>query len=441
MKEMDFDQVIKELLDELKLTKHNYDKKWRYYKGDHDILHKNIVSDPMKSDMRVYFNYCRKMVQNSVGYLLGKPVNYNSKTDNKEFLSILDYYFSQWEHNHNISLKIASSINGHAYEVNFINSEGDFQCAVYHPSEMIVLYDNTVENRICLAVRKYKIRFDKNEYIDVWDNTHYRNYRINGEAFELLDEKQHLFSRCPVRELRNNDSRKSTFEDIMRIVDLYNAIHSASAQEIMDHRNAYLVFQNANIEVDEAKKMRDNGIIVLPNQQSKVYWLTKDINASFVKDELKMLQDEMYIQSQQVNLNENFQSNTSGVSIRLKLQELENQSAIAESHFDKVLKDRLRFFCEYIKMKKNKEFDYKDINITFTRNVPVDEVAIAQMVANLNGIVPHEDLLARLPFIANPSAAMEKLLKQNENSDISKKTKSDLVIIPANENSVEPTEF
>ncbi|PRS66543.1 phage portal protein [Bacillus pumilus] len=435
------EEIIKKLLDELQLTKPNYDKKWRYYSGDHDILHKRIANDPMKNDMRVYFNYCRKMVQNSVGYLLGKPVSYNSKTDNKEFLSLIDYNFNTWEHNHNIKLKIISSINGHAYEVSFINSEGDFQCAVYHPSEMIVLHDNSVENRITLAVRKYKVKFDDSEYIDVWDDTHFRNYKINGGNYELLDEKKHRFSRCPVRELRNNDSKKSTFEDIMRIVDIYNSIHSANAQEIMDHRNAYLVLQNCKIELEEAKKMRDNGILMLPNPQAKAYWLTKDINANFVKDELQMLQDEIYAQSHQVNLNENFQSNTSGVTIRLKLQELENQSAISESDFDQLLKSRLKLFCEYLKVSENKEFDYKDIAISFTRNVPVDDVANAQMVAALNGIVPHEDLLGKLSFISNPSAAYERLLKQLENSKDVTSGNSDLIVIPAHEDPVDPTGF
>ncbi|MGM0967033.1 MAG: phage portal protein [Bacillota bacterium] len=439
----DKEEIINKLLDELKLTKPNYDKKWRYYNGDHDILHKRIANDPMKNDMRVYFNYCRKMVQNSVGYLLGKPVSYNSKTDNKEFLSLIDYNFNTWEHNHNIKLKIISSINGHAYEVSFINSEGDFQCAVYHPSEMIVLHDNSVENRITLAVRKYKVKFDDSEYIDVWDDTHFRNYKINGGTFELLQEKPHRFSRCPVRELKNNDSKKSTFEDIMKIIDIYNAILSVSAQEIMDHRNSYLVFKNCNITMKDAKEMRENGIIQLPNPNSEVEWLTKDINATFLKDVLQLFQDEIYAQSHQVNLNENFQSNTSGVTIRLKLQELENQSAISESDFDQLLKTRLKLFCEYLALKdiKNRKFDYKDIAISFTRNVPVDDVANAQMVATLNGIVPHEDLLSRLSFISNPSASLEKLQKQLENSKDTTSDKADVLVIPAHEDPVDPTGF
>ncbi|MGJ3545446.1 phage portal protein [Bacillus subtilis] len=408
------EQLITKMLDHLRLNQGHHEKLKRYYLGDHDILHSKTAKDPLKADMRAYFNYCRKMVQNSVGYLLGKPVNYGSKTENKEFISNIDYYFSNWEHAHNIKLKIEASIHGYAYEANYINSEGDFECAAYSPLEMIVLHDGTIENKVSLAIRKYKVQFDETEYVEVWDDTFYSNYKLSGGKLLLLERKRHRFSRCPVRELKNNDIKKSTFEDIIKIIDMYNAIHANAANELVDHRNSYLVFTNCNVEFEDAKKMKENGIIILPHDKAEVKWLTKDLHGTFVKDMLKQWQDEMYIQSNQVNLNENFQSNTSGVSIRLKLQELENQSAIAESHFEKVLKDRLKFFCEFLYLKKQAEFDYKDVNVAFTRNVPVDEVAIAQMVSTLSGLVPHEDLLSRLPFIQNPSASMQKLIKQHE---------------------------
>lgn len=405
------DEIILKLIEKIDLNKSKYSKLERYYNGDHDILHEPGKTDPTKSDMRAYFNYCRKMVQNTVGYILGKPVNYSSKTGNKEFIDLIDYYFSPWEKEHNINLKLKSSIHGSVYEVSFINTKGEFQCTYFSPLEMIVLHDGSVDSKVSLAVRKYKMEFDENEYVEVWDNANYYKYILNN-GLTLLEQKPHRFSRCPVRKLKNNDSEKSTFDDIVRIIDMYNSLHSISVQEAIDFRNAYLVLKNCTLSQEEAQKMKENGIIILPNEKASAEWLVKNPNSQFFKDLLDNLKNEIFVQSQQVDMNINFQSNTSGVSVRLKLQELENQSAISESIFEKVLKDRLEFFCEWLRIAKNKEFDPRDINISFTRNVPVDEVGVAQMVRDLQGIVPNEELLSWLPRVSNPSASIKKLKEE-----------------------------
>ncbi|PLS04029.1 phage portal protein [Neobacillus cucumis] len=414
---MNQDEIILKLIENIDLHKPHHTKLKHYYDGKHDILFEKGKSDPTKSDMRAYFNYAHKMVQNQVGYILGKPVNYTSKGDNKEFLNLIDYYFSPWEKEHNINLKLKSAIHGFAYEVSFINTNGDFQCTHFSPLEMAVLHDSSVDSKVSLAVRKYKLQFDDTEYVEVWDNINYTRYSNSGQL-ALLERKPHRFSRCPVRKLKNNDNEKSTYADIIKIIDMYNALHSVSVQEMMDFRNAYLVLSNCELDQETAQKMKENGIIILPNEKAKAEWLTKNPNSQFFKDLLDNLKDEIYIQSNQVNLNESFQSNTSGVAIRLKLQELENQSAIAESIFERVLKDRLSFFCEFLKIAENKEYDFKDINIAFTRNVPVDEASIVTMVRELQGIVPQEELLSWLPRISNPAVSIKKLKEEQDSTGI-----------------------
>ncbi|MGD6831426.1 phage portal protein [Sutcliffiella halmapala] len=412
------EELILKLLDELELKKPKYQKLQDYYEGNHKILHDKSKVDNTRHDERTYFNYCRKTVQNYTGYLLGKPINYSSKSGNKEFLDTIDKYFSHWEKDHNINLKQLTEVFGLAYEVSYVDKEGEFQSTYFSPLEMIVLHDGSIDRNVSLAVRKYYKPYDETEYVDVWDIDFYTTYVLKGRDLVQLEQKKHLFSRCPVSEVPNNELKKSAFEDIVRIVDIYNNIHSTAANEILDHRSAYLVIENAELSPEEAVKMKENGILIVP-QGSKVYWATKNINGSFVKDMLKDWQDEIYIQTNQVNLNENFQSNTSGVSIRLKLQELENISAIKETIFEKAIRKRLRLFCEWLKIAQNKEYDYRDISISFVRNVPVDEKAIADMVVQLQGILPNEELITWLPRVTNPNASIEKLALERETSSLS----------------------
>lgn len=49
----------------------------------------------------------------------------------------------------------------------------------------------------------------------------------------------------------------------------------------------------------------------------------------------------------------------------------------------KVLKQRLRNFFLFIQKKTGKYFDYRDIAIKFTRNLPVDLATTAQIITQL----------------------------------------------------------
>ncbi|WP_117161444.1 phage portal protein [Paraliobacillus sp. X-1268] len=407
------DELILKLLKELDKQRPKYTKLLNYYEGKHKILYDKAKVDETRADERAFFNYCRKTVQNYTGYLLGKAINYTSRSNDKEFLNTIELYFSHWEKSHNISLKQQTEIFGHAFEVSFVNTDGQFQSTYFNPLEMIALHDGSIDRNISVGVRKYKVEYDDTEYVDVWDSDEYCRYTLNGQVLKLIEQKTHFFSNCPVTEVANNDSKKSAFEDIIPIVDIYNRIQSTAANEIEDHRQAYLVIENADLTQEAAQKMKENGIILTP-AGAKVYWATKTGNGSFVKDMLKDWQDEIYIQTNQVNLNENFSSNTSGVSIRLKLQELENISAIKESIFEKTLKKRLKLFCEWLDKAKNKQYDWRDIQVSFTRNVPVDEASIVTMVKELQGILPNEELISWLPRVTNPPVSIERLKEEKD---------------------------
>jgi hypothetical protein len=93
--------IILECLNELNqaaLTKQTYSN---YYNGDHAIL-KDYAMQESRSNRKLIFNFPRKFVDNEVGYILGKPVNYVSKSDNDVVVHKLDLNMSHWEKEHNI---------------------------------------------------------------------------------------------------------------------------------------------------------------------------------------------------------------------------------------------------------------------------------------------------------------------------------------------------
>jgi len=247
--------------------------------------------------------------------------------------------------------------------------------------------------------------------MDVYTDSEILHYElgsnINKTTLNLIGSHEHIFGRVPVTICLANSEKKSGFQDVLSLFDAYNVLNSDLVNEIADHRNAYLVIENAKIEEEDLLKMKSMGIIQVP-LGGKVSWLTKDINDSFVKNELENIESKIYDLMDEVNFNQNWAANTSSVALRNKLLNLENRVAIREAIMEKVIKQRLRNLFIYLQKKEGKAFDYRDIAVKFTRNLPTDLVGLADVIVKLKDICSQETLLTLLPFVENPKVELQK---------------------------------
>lgn len=398
-----------------------------YYEGNHNIL-KNYTMQDSRSNMKLVFNYPRKFVDNEVGFLLGKPVNCISKSDDENIINSIDINTSHWEKEHNINLRKQSEIFGESYELNYINEEGEFSATILNPLNCFVLEDGTAERNAVLAIHKFSKQFDDKEYLDVYTDSEILHYQIGtvsetGIAYsegelQFLGSHNHIFERVPVIVCPANSEKKSGFQDIISLFDAYNALNSDLVNEIADHRNAYLVIENAKLEEEDLGNMKKMGIIQVPNG-AKVYWLTKDINDSFVKNELDNIERKIYDLMDEVNFNENWASNTSSLALRNKLLNLENRVSMREAIMEKVIRQRLKNLFIFLSKKEGKQYDYRDVAVKFTRNLPTDLTGLADVIVKLENVCSQETLLALLPFVESPKLELNKYKNEQEQVDVS----------------------
>lgn len=153
-----------------------------YYKGEHSII-KNYQMQDSRSNMKLVFNYPRKFAENEVGYLLGKPVNYVSESDDGAIINSIDLNISHWDKEHNINLRKQSEIYGEAYELNYINTDGEFAATVLNPLNCFVLEDGTAERKALLAIHKFTKHFDDKA-------VHRNNQSIKGIGSIILTPEQ-----------------------------------------------------------------------------------------------------------------------------------------------------------------------------------------------------------------------------------------------------------
>ncbi|MGW8957357.1 phage portal protein [Paenibacillus sp. NPDC055715] len=412
------EQIILDCLNELQSTALAKQKYSDYYNGQHAIL-KNYAMQESRSNQKLIFNFPRKFVDNEVGYLLGKPVNYVSKSDQDEAIHNIDVHMSHWDKEHNLQLRKQSEIFGESFELNYIDSDGQFSATVLSPLNAYVLEDGTAERNVLLGLHKFTKRFDKQVYLDVYTDHEILHYTISSDSkpnqskqnqspeLKYIGKHNHIFGRVPLISCPANTERKSGFQDVISLFDAYNALNSDLVNEIADHRNAYLVIENAKLEAEDLLNMKKMGIIQVP-AGGKVSWLTKEINDSFVKNELDNIERKIFDMMDQVNFNENWASNTSSLALRNKLLNLENRVAMREALMEKAIKQRLRNFFTFLHIKEGVQYDYRDIAVKFTRNLPTDLVGMADVIVKLKEVVSQETLLTLLPFVENPKLEFNK---------------------------------
>ena len=131
------------------------------------------------------------------------------------------------------------------------------------------------------------------------------------------------------------------------------------------------------------------------------------------------LQTDIHKFSNVPNMSEkNFVGNASGVAIKYKLIELKQIRSRKEREFKKALQRRIELIGGMLKTKSIEAVDFRDVEITFTANIPANIQEQAQIVKDLNGIISQKRRLLLLPFIEDPVAEIEELKNEQEESQI-----------------------
>ena len=79
----------------------------------------------------------------------------------------------------------------------------------------------------------------------------------------------------------------------------------------------------------------------------------------------------------------------------------------------KALQRRVEIICGIASLKLGENV-FRDIQITFQRNVPQDITTVINLVNSLQGVVSDATLLSQLPFVTDVQSEIDAVKKQKE---------------------------
>lgn len=391
-----------------------------YYLGRHVILNKPQRSNNAPNN-KVVANYCEYITDMSTGFFMGKPIAYTSASKNEEEVKALqDIFKYNDEAAHNLRLAEEASITGAAYEVLYMDEDAQIRFSAIPSEELMMVYDASLEEKVLCAIRLFRV-YDPSgatyqDYADVYDKQYVTHYYYNsGQLVQIAEPELHYFDDVPVIEYLNNREERGDFEGVITLVDAYNKAQSLTLDDMEDFTDAYLVLKGmGGTTGDDVAELRRNKVLSL-DEGGGAEWLIKNLNDTYIENIKTRLQRDIHKFSSVPDMSdEAFAGNSTGVAIKYKLIGLEQIRSRKERGFKKGLQRRIELIAGMLKIKGSADIDFRDIEITFTANLPANDVEQANIVKTLYGLVSQKRLLSLLPFVTDPVEELDELHKEQE---------------------------
>lgn len=405
--------LVKKVYGSYYVFKNIYTKMYQYYKGDTDAIKKYLFITE-RSNLKINVNYIKKFIKEEVAYTLGNDITYESRNDNESVVKDIEYYTAHWNELHDTDVMKYLLIFTKVYELYYIDDKADFCSKIIKPTDGYAYYDKA-SGKILFFIHAFKNDFDNTTtYVDVYTDD--LIYHFDAKFNEIASPTTNIFGEVPVTigELTDENIDDSLYKDMKGLQDAFETNLSDIGNEISDFRNAYLLFKNAQIDPKEVGDMKKLGVIKFPESSNgDAQWLIKNINDTFIQNTLDRYHDTMYEIACHINHNEKLQSNLSGITLRSRLIVLENKCGLEIKAHKNIVKNRIRFLFIYLDLKKNKMYDYKDVKALYTPNIPSDDLATAQMLAQIpERIISKDTARGLFSFVNNKVAEAEKVKKE-----------------------------
>ena len=385
-----------------------------YYDGKQAILSKSY-SDASKPCNRTVINYCRNITDSYTGYMATPGhISYMSDEDIEEVMDILRYNDYQAEDS---DLLLDALIYGVAAELMYLDAKSQVRFRLIDPTQCFGVYDDSLTGDLMYFVRMYKESdWDSSDtyIVKVYTDSEIRTYRMTGESGYLIlagAPEPHYFSQCPANIFVMPDE-KSIFDCVVGLQDAANELLSCEIDDYSAFVDAYMILMGVDAEEDDIAKMKKNRVLLLPEGATANY-LTKNSNDTQIENILKRIHESIYRIAQCPDFSsESFVGGvSSGIAIQYRLTGMETRACKIEAEMKKALQRRIEVISGIASLKLG-ESVFRDIQITFKRNIPEDTTAIINLVNALKGTVSDATLLAQIPFITDVNAELEAVQEQ-----------------------------
>lgn len=383
-----------------------------------------------KADHRAAHNFAKIINTFDVGYNTGIPIKKIS--DNDKVNEIIQEYDKQ-----NDIAALDSELwrdmkkYGRAYELQYRNKDDEDRSVISSVFETFVCYGLDVERTPLFAVRYLKYRLGDREkvVISVYTDSEIITYRPTTMAsLRLVEEKreQHQWGEVPITEYSPNRYRMGGYEDVIPLIDLYDAAQSDTANYMTDFNDATLVISGdldlGKYSVDDYIKMKRNNLLLLRNginpdgsrSETSAGYIYKEYDVNGTEAYKDRLQSDIHKISFVPDLTDKeFSGTQSGEAMKYKIFGFLQDVSTSQRGFAKGLMRRYRLLLNIKKyVRESSGANLEGLEIKYTPNLPKAVFDELKAIIDAGGEISQETLLSLASFIEDVQAEIGRVKEE-----------------------------
>lgn len=414
-----------------------------YYRGwDEGVLETgNRRAQEGYADYRLTHPFAQEIADFQTSFSVGNPIGVEAESEHDALDAVNDYNDINTLNN---DLFLDMTKYGRAVELTY--RDGDNERIVrLDPLNTFVIYSNDVDPYPIMAVRlSERMVIDqttqvgvvlpnpiKKYIVEYWtEDTHaVSNEIVLADNFKIAYTEGLVT--MPVVEYWNNTLRTGDYENVIPLIDAYDAAQSDTANYMTDMNDAILTIKgdidslfdgadlminpddkDAAIKLAKAKQemlneMKNARMLLLKSGISATGTQTS-VDANYIYKQYDVQGVEAYKTRLYKNIHafsrtpdvsdDNFASNASGVAMKYKQLGVIQLAATKRRQFEKGLYRRYKIIQTLENAVSGKwDIDYNDIRFTFHDNLPQDDITTLQDLVQAGAQFPQEYLLRFAP--------------------------------------------
>jgi SPP1 family phage portal protein len=418
-----------------------------YYCGRHDILHRKrtaigeggkvSVVDNLPNN-RVVDNQYRKLADQKLNYILGKPVVFRS--DNSEYMELMqDIFGSDF---HRTIRKIALDAVNCGVGWLFVNYDEDGKLGFkrFKPYEIIPGWADDEKTKLDYAIRFYTaIEVDEKgeseiQKVEFYDKKGIRRYIVNNgrlvpdgkdckTPYFYCKEEEFCWNNIPLIPFRCNDEEQSLLKSVKTLQDGLNTLMSNFQNSMEeDVRNTILVLKNydgenlgefrRNLSTYGAVKVRS-----IDGCEGGVEALSIQVNSENYKAVIELFKKAIIENGRGYDAKDDrLSGNANQLNIMSMYSDIDLDANSVESSFKSAFNRIVDFVLLHLYNSGIGDFSTEKYEIIFNRDMLISESEVIDNCIKSLQILSFETAVAQHPWVDDVKKELER--KKKEKSEV-----------------------
>ena len=398
-----------------------------YIYGDDSRRH-----EEERADHRAAHNFAKVINVFDVGYNTGVPIKKVSENDK------INEIIAEYDRTNDIEALDSELWRdmkkyGRAYELQYRNKDDEDKSVISNVFETFVCYGLDVERTPLFAVRypKYKVGTQEFTTVSVYTDNEvitYKQCQLNALKLEEEGRETHEWGEVPITEYSPDRYRMSGYEDIIPLIDLYDAAQSDTANYMTDLNEATLVITgDLNLKkytVHDLAEMKKSNLMLLASgmnpdgsrSQTDAKYVYKQYDVTGAEAYKDRLQKDIHKISFVPDLtDEAFSGTQSGEAMKYKLFGFQQMAKTGQRGFKKGLMRRYRLLMNmkhFVNEADNT--DLGNLKITFTPNLPKAILEELKTLVDSGMEISQETLMGLASFIDDVKDEIAKIEEEQK---------------------------